>query len=155
MLKACDAALLIGDAALQVSPRAYNLLDLAEEWVAWQGRPFVFAFWACRRSSRLPNDLTEVFQQARDWGLRSLPEIVDQAACRLSLPPDSLWDYFERNIQYEMTVSCAEGLERFYDLACDAGLIPGRQPIRFLHTTDQNDVSLLPLTPRLPGEILL
>ena len=155
MLKACDAALLIGDAALQVSPRDYDLLDLAEEWVAWQARPFVFAFWACRRSPRLPHDLTEVFQQAKDWGLRSLSEIVDRAAFRLSLPPASLWDYFERNIQYEMTVSCTEGLERFYDLAFDAGLIPGRQSVRFLNTPGENDISIPPSPPRVSREIPL
>src|SRR5437868_5804952 len=47
MLAECDAALLIGDSALRVSRSQYPVvLDLAEEWLRFTGKPFVFAFWA-------------------------------------------------------------------------------------------------------------
>jgi chorismate dehydratase len=49
MLATSDAALLIGDPALQVDRMRYTTLDLAEEWIARTGKPFVFAFWAVRR----------------------------------------------------------------------------------------------------------
>src|ERR1022692_3124681 len=49
MLRDHDAALLIGDAALQVTPNSgYHLYDLAHEWREFTGMPFVFAFWAVR-----------------------------------------------------------------------------------------------------------
>src|ERR1019366_2147675 len=51
MLGACDAALLIGDPALQVDRTRYFTLDLAEEWVARTGKSFVFAFWAIRQQA--------------------------------------------------------------------------------------------------------
>ena len=51
MLDACDAALLIGDPALQVDRTRYFTLDLAEEWVARTGKSFVFAFWAIRKQA--------------------------------------------------------------------------------------------------------
>jgi len=51
MLAANDAALLIGDPALQVDRSRYLTLDLAEEWIRFTGKPFVFAFWAVRQAS--------------------------------------------------------------------------------------------------------
>ena len=48
MLATHDAGLLIGDPALQVDRSRYLTLDLAEEWIRYTGKPFVFAFWAVR-----------------------------------------------------------------------------------------------------------
>src|SRR5579885_530147 len=68
MLGANDAALLIGDPALKVDRSRYQTWDLAEEWIRFTGKPFVFAFWAVRnqalRSTSL--DLALIFQQSRD-----------------------------------------------------------------------------------------
>src|SRR5215472_17692343 len=51
MLREHDAGLVIGDTALQVDRTRYLTLDLAEEWIRFTGKPFVFAFWAVRRSA--------------------------------------------------------------------------------------------------------
>src|SRR6266849_3187112 len=48
MLAQHDAGLLIGDPALQIDRSRYLTLDLAEEWIRFTGKPFVFAFWAIR-----------------------------------------------------------------------------------------------------------
>src|SRR6516164_11283279 len=50
MLKEHDAALLIGDSALQISMHdsPYHLYDLGHEWKRLTDKPFVFAFWAVR-----------------------------------------------------------------------------------------------------------
>ncbi len=56
MLAEHDAALLIGDVALvegqirrEVAGRGKPyVFDLATEWRAWTGLPFVFAVWAAR-----------------------------------------------------------------------------------------------------------
>jgi predicted solute-binding protein len=42
---------LIGDPALQVDRSRYLTLDLAEEWIRYTGKPFVFAFWAVRQDA--------------------------------------------------------------------------------------------------------
>src|SRR5262249_26848862 len=76
MLKWHDAALLIGDAALQAETRGYFVYDLAEQWQHWTGRPFVFAFWAIRQASlsAVPAEvnLARIFQQSRDHGLQHI-----------------------------------------------------------------------------------
>lgn len=87
MLEICDAALLIGDAALRFSPRDFDILDLAEAWIEWQRRPFVFALWACREGdARLGEKLIADFLEAKEWGLAARPEIARSYAQKLSLP---------------------------------------------------------------------
>jgi len=80
MLTAHDAALVIGDPALQIDRSRYFTLDLAEEWIRYTGKPFVFAFWAVRqqalRETASSQDLAAVFQQSRDHGLE--PASLDQ-----------------------------------------------------------------------------
>jgi predicted solute-binding protein len=144
MLKACDAALLIGDAALRVSPDELEVLDLAESWVRWQQRPFVFAFWACRRREGLPHDLTEIFAQAKYWGLERRDELAEVFARRLNLPKDFLLEYLYQNIDYSLAAPHQEGLERFYRLAFENGFIDRAKPIRFL--VEKSDDSLRSLT---------
>jgi chorismate dehydratase len=73
MLQWHDAALLIGDPALQARTQGYYVYDLAEEWRRWTGRSFVFAFWAVRQAALQQGpgapDIAGVFQRSRDNGL--------------------------------------------------------------------------------------
>jgi len=88
MLASHDAGLLIGDPALQIDRSRYFTLDLAEEWVRYTGKPFVFAFWAVRQDALCElapsQDLAAVFQQSRDTALNR------QASTRL--PANGLHD---------------------------------------------------------------
>ena len=74
--------LLIGDPALQVDRRRYHTLDLAEEWIRYTGKPFVFAFWAVRgealREADPSLDLAAVFRDRAimGWSPRNLARIV-------------------------------------------------------------------------------
>ena len=70
MLASNDAALLIGDPALQVDRSKYQTWDLAEEWIRFTGKPFVFAFWAVREQALngAALDLAAIFNQSRDHG---------------------------------------------------------------------------------------
>jgi len=73
MLREHDAGLLIGDTALQVDRSRYLAFDLAEEWIRFTGKPFVFAVWAIRRAAlaNAPADLASIFQTSRDHGLQA------------------------------------------------------------------------------------
>jgi len=46
-----DARLIIGDPALKTRLNGHVVLDLAAEWRAFSGHPFVFAFWAVREGA--------------------------------------------------------------------------------------------------------
>jgi chorismate dehydratase len=78
---ACDAILLIGDAAIRelTAPRRWSyVVDLGTEWTEWTGLPCVFARWGIRRA--LPAGERAAFAAALDAsltrGLADLPAIA-------------------------------------------------------------------------------
>jgi chorismate dehydratase len=137
MLATHDAALLIGDPALQVDRSRYITLDLAEEWIRYTGKPFVFAFWAVReqaaREAESLFDLAAIFQRSRDHGLEpgSLNHISREWAPRLGLSEASVRSYLTENIHYHLDTPCLEGLQLFYSYAAEVGALPSAPEIRF------------------------
>jgi chorismate dehydratase len=138
MLKEHDAGLVIGDPALKVDRSRYLSYDLAEEWIRFTGKPFVFAFWAIRQGALedvpLRLDLAAVFQQSRDHGLRTenLQEIAREWAPRLGLSDTDVKTYLTENIYYDLDRACLEGLQLFYRYAEECGALPAAPRLRFL-----------------------
>jgi chorismate dehydratase len=139
MLSGNDAALLIGDPALQVDRSRYYTWDLAEEWIRLTGKPFVFAFWAVRdeaaRDSSL--DLPAIFQKSRDHGLEpdNLRRITQEWSVKLSLPVEDLLEYLTSNIFYYLDESCLEGLRLFYRYAHECKALPSAPELNFANTS--------------------
>ncbi len=137
MLEQCDAGLLIGDPALRVDRRKYHTLDLAEEWIRYTGKPFVFAFWAVREDALTEADpaldLAAVFRDSRDHGLNdeSLNQIEREWAPRLGLTPADVRTYLTENIHYQLDAGCLQGLELFYRYADQIGALPAAPELRF------------------------
>ena len=138
MLETCDAGLVIGDPALQIDGSRYHTLDLAEEWIRYTGKPFVFAFWAVRwealRQVDPALDLAGVFRESRDHGLE--PENIQRIAAewgpRLGLSADAVRSYLTENIHYEFDAGCVEGLKLFYEYAAEVGALPEAPELRFV-----------------------
>jgi chorismate dehydratase len=137
MLGACDAALLIGDPALQVDRSRYFTLDLAGEWQARTGKPFVFAFWAIRQQSLTGQNgaaIAEAFRTSRDHGLspKNLAIITQEWAPRLGLSIEVVRTYLTQNIHYYLDPPCLEGLELYYRLGAEVGALPQAPGLRFV-----------------------
>jgi chorismate dehydratase len=140
MLKEHDAALLIGDSALQISMHdtTYYLYDLGHDWRRLTGKPFVFAFWAVRLDAlhRQPRgmDLIGTFQQSRDHGL--LPDNIAALAAewspKLALTEAEVTTYLTENIHYFLDRENHAGLQLFLNYAHEVGLIPSVPELRFL-----------------------
>lgn len=137
MFEASDAALVIGDPAMRLAASAaqqgVRIYDLAEEWRAMTGLPFVFAVWAVRedvgeRSASLVHD----FLVAKQEGLEKLEEIAAQYSIDLGLPQDDLLEYLRDNVNYDLDAENIAGMRRYFDLACELGLIPESREPRFL-----------------------
>ena len=140
MLASCDAALLIGDPALQVDRSRFVTLDLAEEWIARTGKSFVFAFWAIRQQALVGRDaraIAKVFQSSRDHGLQpeNLEAIAQDWSPRLTLPIETIRSYFARNIHYYLDPPCLEGLALFYRYGAEVGVLPTAPELHFLEET--------------------
>ncbi len=130
MLLEHDAALLIGDAALTADVTGLRVLDLAAEWFAQTGLPFVFALWAARAGVVVP-DGVRPFIESRRLGVASIPSIAVLEGQRLRLPPESIESYLRTNIHYVLGSEEQRGLDLFFRLAQQLGVAPGRRAIRF------------------------
>ncbi|MBV9339407.1 MAG: menaquinone biosynthesis protein [Acidobacteria bacterium] len=136
MLETHDAAMLIGDTALRVDRSRYYSWDLAEEWIRFTGKPFVFAFWAVREpllaGSNL--DLGAIFQESRDHGLMPahLSEISRSWAARLKISEEDIRQYLTTNIHYFLDGECLEGLRLFYRYGFEGKALSHAPEVRFL-----------------------
>jgi chorismate dehydratase len=140
MLKDHDAALLIGDSALQISMHdsPYHLYDLGHDWRRLTGKPFVFAFWAVRLDAlerqRKGLQLARTFQKSRDNGL--LPEnvavLAKEWSPKLGITEAEVTTYLTQNINYTLDRENHAGLQLFLQYAHEVGLIPSVPELRFL-----------------------
>jgi len=154
MLRKCDAALLIGDPALRLALRAeprterdraglqrcsggsaglpeipaLYLYDMVEEWRGLSGLPAVLAVWAARAEVATP-ELVHDFQASLAQGLLQLDEISAEASQEMGLPAADLRRYLSENIDYGLDEENLQGLRLFFELAAEAGLIPGAPEI--------------------------
>jgi len=146
MLARCDAALLIGDAALVVDRSRYLTWDLAEEWQHLTSNPFVFAFWAVRLRAlnelRADLDLAAMFRDSRDHGLEpgSVAQIAREWGPRLGLSEADVSAYLTVNVDYNLDAENRKGLQLFYSCAHKCGAIPRDPQLRFLGVSALCDV---------------
>ena len=136
MLQEHDASMVIGDTALRVDRSKYITFDLAEEWIRFTGKPFVFAFWAVRRKALESTnlDLSAIFQASRDHGLEpgSLAHIAHEWAPRVDISEDEVKRYLTESIHYHLDPGCIEGLQLFYRYAQECGALPAAPPLHFV-----------------------
>jgi chorismate dehydratase len=136
MLQWHDAALLIGDPALQAHVTGYFVYDLAEEWKRWTGRPFVFAFWAVRKAALLECadglNIAHVFQQSRDNGLKHIPEIASAWSAKLGLSAKLIAEYLTDNVDYSLDADNLEGLRLYYRYGAECGVFASIPNLTFL-----------------------
>lgn len=123
MLAEADAALIIGDAALQLEPGDYRVIDLAREWHNETGLPFVFAFWAMRPDCPM-SKIVKMLQEAKEYGLRQIEPRMETIRARWPMPADEIRDYFSRNIHFDLEEKEQQSLQHFYRYALEASLIP-------------------------------
>ena len=130
MLAEADAALVIGDPALKLDRERYLIHDLAGEWHALTGLPFVFAVWAVRPEVELP-DLSFYFKSSLRYGLSSLDTLVRESAAELGLESSEVREYLTENLSFFLRRDEIEGLEEFYRRAYNHGLILEPKPIEW------------------------
>jgi len=129
-----DAALVIGDPAMRLESSARGLdlkiYDLAEEWRAMTGLPFVFAVWAAREDvcdrapglTSLPGLVDDLIAAKRE-GIDHIEQIATQYTSELELPRSELIDYLSQNVNYDLDDENLLGMGAYFDLAHECGLI--------------------------------
>ena len=123
MLETADAALLIGDPALEANHPdcLYRIYDLPEEWQKFTGLSFVFAAWIARKNLENREELAQLLNEARDAGEKVIDEIV--APVEDETWRETVSDYLNNTIEYHLTEAHREGLNQFKGLAASQGLL--------------------------------
>jgi chorismate dehydratase len=130
MLETDDAALIIGDPAMLIDRSALKVYDLAQEWRKHTGLPFVFAFWAIRKDSKLwPGEVD--FLAAKREGLGHTNELAKRYSESLGLPREELITYLTENINFDLDQESLGGLQLYYELAAECGLIEEAKDLEF------------------------
>jgi chorismate dehydratase len=120
MLAAHDAALLIGDNALEAvenaTRNAIGILDLGAIWTKKVAqKPFVYAAWVTRRGldEERAQELGAVLNTARDEGLQRLSEIVATNPIPSRLSNAQIEDYLRHAVEFHLTPEHRAGMEEF------------------------------------------
>jgi chorismate dehydratase len=132
MLEACDAAVVIGDAALFFDHEAAGVqkIDLGTAWRDYTGLPFVFALWAGRPGA-IDADVVARLQAVRDAAV-AVPDAVASAffgAGDTRVPRGSR--YLRDNVKFGCHERELAGVHRFYREAAALGLLPEARDLRF------------------------
>ena len=130
MLDRADAALMIGDPALDAPWRSLGAtkIDLGEAWHAFTGLPFVFAAWIARAGVVTPG-LTELLHAAARAGQDAIPTLSQAEAAGDPARAHSLERYLRQNIRYDLDEPALRGLSRYFTLAMQDGLAPARPDV--------------------------
>lgn len=131
MLHDCDAAVMIGDPALESDFPGLNVYDLADEWRNMTGLPFVFAIWALREEAAA-TELVKPMQESTAYALRHLNELAEAETRRTGLPLSLIHSYLTENIDFNLGEKNLQGLLRFYELAHECSLTNGNKPLSFV-----------------------
>jgi len=129
MLRSADAALLIGDPALDLVSDV-DALDLGDEWTRLTGLPFVYAFWAGPEGA-LDRAGVARLQEALASGLASLAEIARRQAQGNAARAATYEAYLRESISYRLGEPERAGLLEFYRRAHALSLIPAVPELRF------------------------
>jgi len=131
MTTACDAAVLIGDPALEADHEALGLnkFDMGTAWKELTGLPFVYAAWTGRPGALSAADV-EALARAQADGLAHIDDIAAEYAPDDAARRRRAAAYLRDNVRYALGDRERDGLQRFLDYAADLGIAPRRQ-VRF------------------------
>jgi predicted solute-binding protein len=122
MLNVADAALIIGDPALHLTPATlpFQTLDLGAEWVTLTALPMVFAVWAGPPAvvERAP---AFVFAGSAQYGSEHLDEIAARAPAEHGVDAALAYEYVTRHIQFTLGREELSGLAEYRRLIATLG----------------------------------
>lgn len=132
MLKRCDAALVIGDAALFLDHEEQGLekVDLGEEWTVLTSLPFVWAAWVGRRGA-LTAEHGRALAAARAQGEQAVDDIVARHCPRDAEQQEVGRRYLRENVSFGLDERAQNGLREFYEYAWEQRLVQVRRDLRF------------------------
>jgi len=130
MLSRYDAALLIGDHALKAGYEQPHLVstDLGKEWNQITGERMVYALWLCRKPRG--SEIHSLLLSSRSYSEENFEKVVKELAGEISVPYGYLAGHLEK-LNFNLDAGAMEGLEEFYSLAVEHGILSSAPELRF------------------------
>jgi len=122
MLDNADAAVVIGDIALELDRSRYRVVDMGDAWTEWTGLPFVYACWTGRKYA-IDREGCDALVRAKASGLLHVDAIAEAYAA--DHPYDAVFysAYLSQAIHYGLGDAELEGMHRYFAYANELGLI--------------------------------
>lgn len=138
MLEVADAALVIGDRALEIDPsmtawrgQPVHVYDLGAEWEAMTGLPMVFAVWGVKNLADA-DGLAEALAESALYGTARIDEIASEEGPRLGIDAGLVQEYLTRHVRYPLGERECEAVQLFLRLAAELGLAESLPEVRYL-----------------------
>jgi len=127
-----QAVLVIGDKVVNNPPIGFDFqFDLGRMWFELTGLPFTFAVWAASERAHA-SELYRVLSAARRDGTEHLHELAHVYGPQYGWPMDLAERYYTRCLRYDFTEAHREGMDEFFHLAAEVGVIDEVKPMKFL-----------------------
>ena len=139
MLAACDAALVIGNtafAAARLGAAGLKVEDLGRQWYALTHKPFVHAVYAVSAGVELGSAVA-LLEEAKETGRGQIEAIARAEAPSVGIEPAEALAYLRDKILYDLGPREVAGLETFFALALDNGLVEGPVELRWYGSPDR------------------
>ena len=108
-----NAAVVIGDRTFALNGQYAYEYDLASEWKAFTGLPFVFAAWVSREE--LPKDFVFAFNSVLRHGVEHIEEAVKEHGPVKNLSAPNTIEYLTQRIDYRLNDEKRKALDLFLD----------------------------------------
>jgi chorismate dehydratase len=132
-----QAVLMIGDKVVTQPPIGFDFqFDLGRLWFEMTGLPFVFAVWAAAEGSD-HEELYRVLRTARREGQANLDEIARKYAPLHHWPHDIAQKYLGQCLNFDFTDAHREGMEEFFSMAAEIGVIPQLRKVQYYTPEEQ------------------
>ena len=113
-IKKNEAVVLIGDQCFEFENNYKVKFDLAGEWKAFSGLPFVFACWTANRL--LPADFIEDFNAALTRGVKNIDLVVERFSKTGPITGPDLKAYLTENIDFDLNDEKRNAMKYFLEL---------------------------------------
>ncbi|MFO7827235.1 MAG: menaquinone biosynthesis protein [Bacteroidales bacterium] len=116
-IKDKEAAVIIGDRALESETKFPFVYDLAEEWIKYTGLPFVFAAWVANKP--IDERFKTEFNLALKSGLNHIDDMLEKYDVSYLPGHIDAKEYLINNIDFNLDDKKQKGMQLFLKLAND------------------------------------
>ena len=110
-----EAAVIIGDKAMNIENNFPYVYDLAEEWIKFTKLPFVFAAWIANKP--IGDTFTKEFNRALQFGIKNIDKAVENTDLSYLSSHINAKEYLKKNIDFNLDDEKRKGLKLFLNYA--------------------------------------